>query len=233
MVLHNLWSKWLKHNNRVTAREKNVPKNFTGSVYSGHCAFLGGKLMGKKIPIRRKRFNSNFPKACMPTSKKTRRTESSCELASSWPCITGLALFIRTRLVGGSRAASEEGSLQRGGEGLDEGGAGDDVGGGNNVLHARVLLLGQEPASKYPYWARRSIRKPTIQWVRYIGYFKTLPVSWIWFREDLILLATSGSKSKTKNLFLLNIPCTLHFQKGKLDVNSKPVPCTILNIYKK
>ncbi len=39
----------------------------------------------------------------------------------------------------------EERGLQRGGEGLDEGGACDDAGGGNHVFHPRVLLLGQEP----------------------------------------------------------------------------------------
>ena len=43
---------------------------------------------------------------------------------------------------------SEERSLQGGGEGLDEGGAGDDAGGGHDVLHARVLLLGQKPEQR-------------------------------------------------------------------------------------
>jgi hypothetical protein len=42
----------------------------------------------------------------------------------------------------------EERGLQRGGEGLDEGGACDDAGGGDHVFHPRVLLLRQEPENR-------------------------------------------------------------------------------------
>ena len=44
-----------------------------------------------------------------------------------------------------TEAFSEERGFKRGGERLDEGGACDDAGGGHNVLHIGVLLLGQEP----------------------------------------------------------------------------------------